>query len=79
MVVLILHKLVNEETLNIRKNYKNVDKKSIYERILCFRKEIFYRKFNNSILMHISFDSILLLGLLKSCYIVVKEIDVRPE
>ena len=79
MVVLILHKLVNEETLNIRKNYKNVDKKSIYERILCFRTEIFYRKFNNSILMHISFDSILLLGLLKSCYIVVKEINVRPE
>jgi len=79
MVVLILHKLVNEETLNIRKNYKNVDKKSIYERILCFRKAIFYRKFNNSILMHISFDSILLLGLLKSCYIVIKEINVRPE
>jgi len=79
MVVLILHKLVNEETLNIRKNYKNVDKKSIYERILCFRTEIFYRKFNNSILMHISFVSILLLGLLKSCYIVVKEINVRPE
>jgi len=79
MVVLILHKLVNEETLNIRKNYKNVDKKSIYERILCFRTEIFYRKFNNSILMHISFDSILLLGLLKSCYIVIKEINVRPE
>jgi hypothetical protein len=42
MVMLILHKLVNEETLNVRKNYKNVDKKSIYERILWFRKAIFY-------------------------------------
>jgi hypothetical protein len=71
--------LNDERLLNSGKNYKNIDSKSIGENFL-LSKKIFYRKFIILFSMQIeAFDSIILLVSLKKVYVVIKEINVRPE